>query len=157
MRISEIILDKLNETALFEMSFSRRQVLEKFSNQSYRIAEHLVKILAFDHPNGYNHWASEINAFIKPLWTAKWDGTKRLSKDDIKKCLWKEYLENGEVDIQGIIDNIRNIDNYGAPRNELSLNEINQRLLSIYDQLSEKLSNGKPTPIQTIIQSDAPQ
>jgi hypothetical protein len=152
MRIFEIILDQVSNTALFEMAFKKREVRDKFVNQSYQIAEHLVKILAYDDPQNYNHWCAKINAFLKPLWALRWGGKKLLSKEEIMKCLWKSFLENGEYDIQGIIKSLDMIDGYAAPRNIRTTSQINSTLINIYTKLSDLLSRGKRTPIQTILQ-----
>jgi hypothetical protein len=55
------IVDRLNETSLFEMAFARRDAKEKITNLSPQIFNHLLKLFVLELPQTNNHWIKEID------------------------------------------------------------------------------------------------
>ena len=65
--ITDIILDRLNETTLFEMAHSRREVRQKVTDLSPQIFDNLVKLFVFDSPQNAPHWRSEIDTWLDQI------------------------------------------------------------------------------------------
>ena len=79
MKIFEIILDQVSNTALFEMAFDRKEAIKKFQNLDYQIQRHLIKITAFKDGLNYQHHCGEINGWLDHLNDVKWNRTQHLS------------------------------------------------------------------------------
>jgi hypothetical protein len=148
MRISEVILDKLNETALFEMAFDRKEAIKKFQNLDYQIQRHLIKITAFKDGLNYQHHCGEINGWLDHLNDVKWNRTQYLSKYIIMKCLWEGPLGHGAIAVEDGVKTLIRVHRYSVPRNDLSIHRIYELLFKIYDEMSFDLSNGNVNNIQ---------
>jgi hypothetical protein len=61
------IIDKLNETALFEMAYYRRDAKEKIIALSPPIFDHLLKLFLFELPLTREHWVSEIDNWFTQI------------------------------------------------------------------------------------------
>jgi uncharacterized protein YozE (UPF0346 family) len=154
MRLSEIILDKLNETALFEMAFDRKEAMRKFQNLDYQIQRHLIKITAFKDGLNYQHHCSEINGWLDYLNDVKWNRTQRLRKDIIMKCLWEGPLGHGTDSVKEPIEKWTRTYNYAVPRNKLTYSQIYELLFRIYDEMSFDLSKGDVNTIQHYLEKN---
>jgi hypothetical protein len=64
MKIFDIILDRLNETTLFEMARSRAQAKDMVTDLSSEIVDHLIKLFVFNSPQDKQGWITEINAWL---------------------------------------------------------------------------------------------
>ncbi len=154
MRISEIILDKLNETALFEMAFDRKEAIRKFQNLDLQIKKHLLKIVAFKDGLNYQHHCHELNNWLDDLNEVKWNKTQHLSKDVIMKCLWEGPLGHGTSSVKEPIEKWVKTYNYAVPRNKLTYAQIYELLFKIYDEMSFDLSKGDVNNIQHYLEKN---
>jgi hypothetical protein len=82
VRILDLFLDRMSETALFEMARSRHNARELVTALSPEIVDHLIKLFVFHSPENQNHWISEINT-----WLGKID--KIYLKPSRKKPSWQ--------------------------------------------------------------------
>jgi hypothetical protein len=67
MKIFDIILDRLNETTLFEMARSRAQAKDIVTDLSSEIVDHLIKLFVFNSPQNKQGWITEINAWLDKI------------------------------------------------------------------------------------------
>jgi hypothetical protein len=67
MMLFELLLEKLSDTLLFEMAFSRKSARDQVSALSPEIFEHLVKLFVFQAPEYKKHWITEINAWLTQI------------------------------------------------------------------------------------------
>lgn len=67
MKICELLLDKLNNTKLFEMAHDRQKAKDIVTDLSPQIFDHLLKIFIFESPDTINHWQQEINGFLNKI------------------------------------------------------------------------------------------
>jgi len=67
MRITEIILDKLANTKLFEMARSRKDAKDIVTSLSPQIFVHLLKLFVFDSKENKNHWVIEIDGWLNQI------------------------------------------------------------------------------------------
>ena len=148
MKISEIILDKLNDTRLFEMAFDRKSAKQQFSNLTLQLKKHLIKIVAFKDGMNYQHHCHEINNWLDDLDTVRWNRTQRLKKDTIMELLWDGPLGHGAIAVEDTINTMIRVHNYTVPRNQLSYHQIYELLFKVYDEMSFDLSRGKVDSIQ---------
>lgn len=154
MWISEIILDKLNETALFEMAFDRKEAIRKFQNLDFQIKKHLLKIVAFKDGENYHHHCHELNNWLDDLNDTKWNRTQRLNKDVIMNCLWMGPLGHGIEAVKEPIEKWVKNHTYVVPRNGLSYHQIYELLFRIYDEMSFDLSKGDVNNIQHYLEKN---
>lgn len=104
--IKEILVERLEKTEIFEMSFQRRKILDTIRGFQIPINEHLIKLLRYKdeinkqkHINDLETWLYDIQDmyFLK--------SNKKLSKEDYFEVLFNEpitskdnvsYLKNKE-------------------------------------------------------------
>ena len=67
MKISDIILDHIGSTSLFEMARSRADAKDIITSVSPQIFTHLVKLFVFNSPESKNHWIKEINGWLDQI------------------------------------------------------------------------------------------
>ena len=78
MKLSEIILDGIIRTSLFEMANDRAIIIQGVHNLTPNIILHLVKILMFgEECVSVNHWCSEINAALRKIQLNKLKGSHK--------------------------------------------------------------------------------
>lgn len=88
MKLFEIMLDKLSETALFEMAFSRKQAKDKVIDLSPQIFEHIIKVLVLDSPDDVPHWLGEIDGWIGSIQKILLkSNNRRIDKDTLYQWL----------------------------------------------------------------------
>lgn len=88
MKLFEIMLDKLNETALFEMAFERKKAKAKVVGLSPQIFRHLAKMLILNSPDDFKHWAGEVNGWMRDIQETTLKGNnKRIDKDTLYQWL----------------------------------------------------------------------
>ena len=95
MRIREIFLDFLNETALFEMAFERKIAIQKARNLQNQIIRHIIKVYMYDKSEYVNHWCKEINGSLWDIQDNWVKGTKMpLDRDTLFKILFSEPVDS---------------------------------------------------------------
>lgn len=62
MRLRDLLLDILSETALFEMAMYRKEARQTVIALSPTIFEHFIKLFVMSSPNNTQHWINEIYA-----------------------------------------------------------------------------------------------
>ena len=91
MKIREIFLDFLNETALFEMAFERKIAIQKARNLQNQIIRHIIKVNMYNNSEHVNHWCKEINGWLWDIQDNWIKGTnKPLDRDTLFKILCSE-------------------------------------------------------------------
>ena len=63
----DVILDRLNETVLFEMARSRAQAKDIVTDLGAEIVDHLIKLFVFNSPQNKHGWITEINAWLDKI------------------------------------------------------------------------------------------
>jgi hypothetical protein len=67
MKLYEFFIDKISETAIFEMARSRKDAKDTITSLSPQIVHHLIKVFAFNDPQNQNHWLGEINTWLNQI------------------------------------------------------------------------------------------
>jgi hypothetical protein len=67
MKITEIILDKIADSWLYEMAMYQREAKTFVQSLSPRIVQHLVKILVTESKTNHRKWAKEINMWLRDI------------------------------------------------------------------------------------------
>jgi hypothetical protein len=84
-------------TAIFEMAFEKKQVMDKSRNLQNQIASHLVKLSMYNKSEYINHWSNEVNAWLDDIQDNWFKGTNRpLNEKDLFNILFLEPLETIE-------------------------------------------------------------
>lgn len=72
MKLSDLItlstgkvVDKLNETWLFEMATSRKAAKITVTSLSPTLFKHLLKLFIFNSPENKPHWIMEVNSYLR--------------------------------------------------------------------------------------------
>ena len=96
MTFRDLLLDKIQETSLFEMAHKRANILDKCLFLCGQIQLHLVKIKFFYNKNDFNHHVKDINNWIKDIQRMTLDGKKRLDKKYYYEGLFSDPIDDGD-------------------------------------------------------------
>lgn len=158
MKIKEMFDIWASETPLLEMAFERKKAIEMVRSKQMPLSEHLVKILAFDSPQSYNHWYKEINGYLYYINKIKWNRKNRFKPHEYMYWLWEEPLGHGVDAIEDILYSLTVLDNYGnVPRTQRSKYQILEIMHKIYSDLTFDLSKGQAKKIQDYLQKYSSQ
>lgn len=140
MRISEIILDKLNETALFEMAFERKTAINIVRGKAKPIVDHLIYLLIYKNSNAINHWKSELSAFINSIDYLYLKPSKRkLSGNDYYNLLFEEPLGGDIIQTEKLLSQA--LSKEGDPNATINPYFLKESLEKIIHKLSFDLAN----------------
>jgi hypothetical protein len=106
MNIKDIIVDVLMKTSVFEMAFSKSEVIKKTSDLQFEIARHMIKIYMYSESIHVNHWCNELNSWFHKIQDHKLKSTKKpLAYDNLYHILFEQPLESVE-EVQSLMNKI---------------------------------------------------
>lgn len=142
MKLQELFTDWLIETPLMEMAFERKLVKLKIRELQLTLADHMLKIMAFDD-QAKDHWINEVYGYLKLIARLSVKpGNKKLSFEDYYNMLWDEpYGHPGAV--QDNLESMCNREYKNYKRSELSVEEIEQKLERLYGLICHELTTKK--------------
>lgn len=148
MKITDIVVDWLNDTPLFEMAHQRKRAIEIVTNYQHQIASHIVKCLYYDvSPETKKHWMAEINAWLGKINAIKLKNGKKLSGDVYYNILFDEPL--GEItDVEGIVESIDTFEGMDTFDKIGNIHTMHEQCEKILHTLSYDFSNGNAKSIQ---------
>jgi hypothetical protein len=151
MKISEILIDILSETKLFEMAFNKKVAIDKARNLQNQIARHLVKILMYHNSQYVNHWCNEVNSWLYDIQDNKIKGTnKPLKSSELFNILFVEPLETID-DVQARMN--RNYKEYvDLAIDEPNSTVINEKLYWIIKSICDDLQNNQFNRVEKYLQ-----
>ena len=146
MKISDVILDFLSETAIYEMVRDRQRAFDRLRNKSEILQDHIIKVLMFGkNTQEYNGWILELKAFSEEIISAMSRYKIKTGKDityDQMMSIFLEYSDSLKT-VTRIADSIRSIswkiaDKTGLPRMRVIQEEshIHKKLLNILSDIS---------------------
>jgi hypothetical protein len=140
MKIFEIILDQVSNTALFEMAFERKNAINAVRGKAKPIVDHLIYLLIYKNSKARNHWKSELSAFIDSIDYLYLKPSKRkLSGNDYYNLLFEEPLGGDIIQTEKLINQaIRKEDNPDIKVNPYILKESLEKIIH---KLSFDLAN----------------
>lgn len=143
------LLDLLNETFLFKMSFNRKYVLNKVRDKSLIIYRHFIKLVGSTKESERKHWTKEINTWLFDLQESK---SSQLSEKDWFRLLWEEPTGDGVESISRCWRSILNEYDCNIYRNSLSDKELWDSLKSLYSYLCTDLSKNEFVGLQKYLE-----
>ena len=141
MKITDIILDYILDTKLFEMAFRRKKILNDLLHQSGILSEHLVKLLMYPSSQSHDHWVGEVDGWLRKTQRQKTKNKKRLDKGVYFYYFFTGPFETFE-EVQDYMNDIY------REYSDLTIEEpdariIHKKLHDITTQLSYDISKGK--------------
>lgn len=150
MRIFDIIIDKLNETTLFEMAFERKKAKKTVTSLSPQIVKHLIKLFVFNSPENKNTWISEIDGWLNDI-------------DDIYLKPDKEKLEfidvydwminqsgpyyNGQY-VESVVTKLKSTKFKNVTTYDYDSNHVMEKILTILNNVCKSIGNNTFTTIE---------
>lgn len=153
MRIFDIIIDKLNETALFEMARNRAEAKSIVTNLSPEIFDHLLKLFVFSSPENKQGWIKELNAwlnkidkiYLKP-------GSKKLDTQTLYNWLVFDssphYSENY---VNSVVRKLKATNFKNVPIYDYDSTQVLNQILKILNDVSNDISNDIFTTIENYL------
>ena len=116
---------------LYEQAFSKDVMISKFTNNSDNIFSHILKVLVYNDPFNNKKHLREMSGIVRSLQnkTIK----SKISSEDLYHIFYGKIEEDGKLD-QYILD--LEIDYSSLEKSELTKDEIEERLSSIFRRLS---------------------
>jgi hypothetical protein len=140
MKIRDLIIDRLSETAIFEMAFRRKIAIDKARSLQNQIARHLIKLEMYASSSQINHWRTELNGWLHDIQDNELKHTgKPLDKETLFNILFDEPL--GAIsDVQSKMNKIhREYQNF--PLDQPDAATINKNLYSVLFAICLDISN----------------
>jgi len=141
MRIKDIILDIIVESAIFELAYRRKDAINQCRSLAYTIILHLVKVFVFGKVNEYNHWLQELdNYFFKLEETILKGRNHTLSSEKMFQLLFDEPLGHTN-NVDGYLKRvIKQYKNYPViqPNSQIIHNKIYKVLSDICVDISKQ-------------------
>lgn len=145
MRLSEIFIDYIRETKLFEMAYSRQQAWQKVSGISYPLTYHLVKVLLMPESQNREHWLNEIQGYIRSIDNILLKPrNRRLRKQDY----WNWLVAEPEYRIDRLVQDAKR--QYKQDKITIPV-DLEQNVHNILLRLSTDLANNQFTEIEDYI------
>jgi hypothetical protein len=153
MKINEIVLDWLGRTRLYEMTKSRADGKNALRENSYNIAEHLVKLIMFgSRARDYRHWCKELNSWLSPLNKIRVEPkNKRFEFSVINEFLWKSWLGSVE-EVQDHMEDLEQQYRKSLRMVVIDPQVVHKIIMNIMTEVCYDLSNGNFTKIQDYLQ-----
>lgn len=149
--ISDWCLDRISQTAIFEMADSRSDAIAVVRGVSNPIIYHLLYLYLYPKSNALNHWKSELNNFLSiadDLYL-KPTGKRKLTGQDYYRLLFLNPLEGDIIQLSNRIKKI--IRKEGPAQIDINLYDLKSSLEKTLHKLSYDLSNNKFTDINDYI------
>lgn len=102
MRISDIIIDSILDSRIFEQAFRRRDAETRISSLTISIFSHLIKVLKWQDETNYNKNCSNIDEWIRQIQIIKLKGNNKPSQSDYFQWMFNDVVSNEETVIRNI-------------------------------------------------------
>jgi hypothetical protein len=157
VKLKEIFLDWFIYTSLFEMAHERKNAIKMINDRSHTIGEHIIKMLAFNDPYNFTHWATEINGRLNELSGIQIKPKNKMLPFEIfHEYLWEGWFGHGSVSVERMIEKMMNGQYKTEVRTLLTADQIWEVMRKVYVDFSRDLSNvqtyGRVLPIQEYLQ-----
>ena len=103
-----------------EMSFERKDAINKLESLTYSFSQHVCKLFLWDNSQWRKDWKDEIYNYISQIKDITLKGGKSLKDSDYLKHFFNPYLET-EEEMSKMLNSVSNTfmkkDNYPKPNN----------------------------------------
>lgn len=100
MTFKDLLLDKIQQTQIFEFAYNREKIFKTIRGFVFRIHEHIIKIEYFYDSYDYNGHIRSINTWLKDCQKMTLDGKHRLDKKYYFEMLFSEPIDDGDSYIE---------------------------------------------------------
>jgi hypothetical protein len=150
MRIFDIIIDKLNETTLFEMAFERKKAKKTVTSLSPQIVKHLIKLFVFNSPENKTKWISEIDGWLNDIDDIylKPD-TEKLEYVDVHDWMINQSSPhyNGKY-LDSVVRKLKSTTFKNVTTYDYDSNHIMEKILTILNNVCKSIGNDTFTTIE---------
>lgn len=136
VRLIEFLEDKIIDSRLFEMVFSRREVESKITELSFPVVEHLIKILKWDDRLNYQKHCSDINNWLLKIKSYKMKNGKRPKQSDYYQWMFHDTVQDEKT----ISHWVKVLTNYHTLKIIRTDKEVFDSITNILFELSKDLS-----------------
>jgi hypothetical protein len=143
MKITEIVLDKILDSFIFEQAFRRRDVETRITSLSLQVVKHLIKILKWRDDINYNKHCRDIDGWVSDIQDLYIKGDKKPTQADYFQWMFNDVVRDESM----IERNIRSMSRTYILPSIRSDDEVFQLIKSILYQLSYDLPLNKVVSI----------
>ena len=152
MRIADLLVDQLNQTALFEMAHSRKDVKNQVTALSPAIFNHLLKLYVFDS-NSQQHWCHEINNWFNQINQLYYKGSNRKphARDLINWMIDQSGPHYSVEYVQSQLLMMRSQGLGNVPTRDYDQTTVLDQILLVIKQVCEAIADDKWTSIDKFV------
>jgi hypothetical protein len=142
MRITEILLDYIGGTKLFEMAFERKIAINQARSLQNQISRHLIKVFMYQDSEYVNHWCNELNTWLSDIQDNIVKGTKRpLDSHTLMKIIFHEPMESVD-EVQNLMNRVyKQYKNIKITQPDAAI--IHKNIYLIADSVCNDITNSK--------------
>lgn len=152
MRIANLLVDHLNQTALFEMAHSRKDVRNRVTELSPVIFNHLLKLYVFDSTS-QQHWRRELNNWFNQINQLYYKGSNR--KPHARDLIdWMINQSAPHYCVEYVESQLLMMRSQGlglAPIRDYDQTTVLDQILTVIKQVCEAIADNKWTSIDKFV------
>ena len=138
----DFLIDKLIETELFELAYSRKRVLDKCFFLSSAICEHFVKLTCFNNPDDVRGHIKSLNGWFKDIKRLQIKGNKKLDSKYYYNEIWYNLVDNYGV-LEDIFNDLREDEYINVPVRKVNFKNLYNKLSDVMNDIADDLENRK--------------
>lgn len=138
----DFLIDKLIETELFELAYSRKRVLDKCLFLSSAICEHFVKLTCFNNPDDVRGHIKSLNGWFKDIKRLQIKGNKKLDSKYYYNEIWYNLVDNYGV-LEDIFNDLREDEYSNIPVRKVNFKNLYDKLCCVMEDIADDLEDRK--------------
>lgn len=142
MKFKDFLIDKLIETELFELAYSRKRVLDKCLFLSSAICEHFVKLTCFNNPDDVRGHIKSLNGWFKDIKRLQIKGNKKLDSKYYYNEIWHNLVDSYDV-LEEIFNDLKDDEYAEVPIRKVNFKNLYNKLCEVMNDIADDLEDRK--------------
>lgn len=142
MKWADFLLDKVTETDLFELAYTRKRVLDKCFHLSSTICEHFVKLTCFDNPADVRGHIKSLNGWFRDIKRLQIKGNKKLDSKYYYNEIWFNLVDSYKV-LEDIFNDLREDEYAEVPIRKVNFKILYNKLCDVMNDIADDLEDRK--------------
>lgn len=142
MKWADFLLDKVTETDLFELAYTRKRVLDKCFHLSSTICEHFVKLTCFDNPADVRGHIKSLNGWFRDIKRLQIKGNKKLDSKYYYNEIWFNLVDSYDV-LEEIFNDLKDDEYAEVPIRKVNFKNLYNKLCDVMNDIADDLEDRK--------------
>ena len=138
MKFSDLLLDKIIETDLFELVFKRKEILNKCFDLSPQICEHIIKLCCFINPVDINGHIKSINVWLDDIEKLRFKSNTRLEYHYYYDGIWNKFIDSKD-DLERVFNKLKSKKYKNLPTRDVDFDLLYSKLCELMLDVSKDI------------------